>query len=52
MLPERGFMPPSSALSSVDFPEPDGPTMPIMSPRSIVRSTSTMTGSAPYATVT
>ncbi len=46
-VPARGSMPPSNAFSSVDLPEPEGPTMPIRSPASTVRSTSEITGSAP-----
>ena len=37
-LPADGLSRPPSILSSVDFPEPEAPTIPISSPRSTVRS--------------
>ena len=45
-LPDTGETVPSIALRSVDLPEPDGPTMPMRSPASTVRSTSISTGRA------
>ncbi len=46
-LPDTGGTVPSIALSRVDLPDPDGPTMPTRSPGSIVRSTSISTGAPP-----
>ena len=46
-VPDTGRTVPSITLSSVDLPEPDGPTMPTRSPGSMVRSTSIRTGAPP-----
>ena len=45
--PDTAGTVPSIAFSSVDLPEPDGPTIPIRSPGSIVRLTSISTGAPP-----
>jgi hypothetical protein len=45
--PDTGATVPSIALSNVDLPDPDGPTMPTRSPGSMVRSTSMSTGAPP-----
>src|SRR5215467_4091516 len=39
-VPESGRSRPAMTISRVDFPEPDGPTMPTASPRPILRSMS------------
>jgi hypothetical protein len=39
ILPLSGRSSPAMAISSVDFPDPDGPTRPIASPRPILSET-------------
>src|SRR5438093_2300710 len=39
-VPESGRSRPAMTISRVDFPDPEGPTMPIASPRPILRSMS------------
>ena len=50
-VPESTLSRPASTISSVDLPEPDGPTMPVASPVATSRLTpfSTCTDDAPFA---